>query len=235
MIGNDLIDLRDADARPESFRPRFDERVFSAEERQAIARDASSLARRWAHWGAKEAAYKLARQVDSSYVFSPSRLVPRFETEESLIIHHATGLERCGRLVFPAPLPNGLEELEIRSLETAERVHVVAVPLGSDWGSIDLGIERIDVRTDDSSRAVRSFAIGGISRSLGVEAERISIGRRGRVPIVQLDDVTTSLSISLSHHGRWIAYAMRLHVETPRRSAGPNAWVGSRGANAGRA
>lgn len=235
MIGNDLVDLRDADARPESFRPRFDERVFSDEERRSFARDASPLARRWAHWGAKEAAYKLARQIDSTYVFSPARLLPRFETEESVILHHATGLERRGRLAFPSPLSNELEELEIRSFETAERVHVVAVPLGADWGSIDLGVETIDVRTDDPSLAVRNFAIGGISRSLGIEAKRISIGREGRVPIVQLDGVTTSLSISLSHHGRWIAYAMRIHLETPRRSAGANAWVGSRGADAGRA
>ncbi len=84
MLGNDVIDLDDIDARPETFRPRFDERVFSAEERRVIARDAAPLACRWAHWGAKEAAYKLARQIDPHFVFSPIQLTPRFEPAEMI-------------------------------------------------------------------------------------------------------------------------------------------------------
>ncbi len=234
MIGNDVIDLLDSDARPESFRPRFDERVFSAEERLEIARDHSSLARRWTHWGAKEAAFKLARQVDSTYVFSPGRLQARFETGESVIDHSIAGFERRGRLDFPNPLSNGLEALELRSFETVDRVHVVAVPLGSDWGAIDLGVERIDASAYDPSVAVRALAVVEISRSLGIAENRISIGRRGRVPVVELDGAATSLSLSLSHHGRWIGYAMRIHVERPTRSTSRSEWPQSAGANVGR-
>ena len=64
MLGNDVVDLLDVDARPETFRRRFDARVFAPEERRAIAADPRPQALRWAHWGAKEAAYKLARQLD---------------------------------------------------------------------------------------------------------------------------------------------------------------------------
>ncbi|MGY8738305.1 MAG: 4'-phosphopantetheinyl transferase family protein, partial [bacterium] len=78
MLGNDVVDLEDPETRPETFRPRFDERVFDPTERRAIARDQNEHGRRWTHWAAKEAAYKLARQVDSKFVFSPSKLVARF-------------------------------------------------------------------------------------------------------------------------------------------------------------
>ena len=83
MIGNDIVDLEDPDTRPETFRPRFDERVFDAAERRSIARDADPHKRRWAHWAAKEAGYKLGRQADEDFVFTPSRLVARFEAIES--------------------------------------------------------------------------------------------------------------------------------------------------------
>ena len=80
MLGNDVVDLRDADSRPESFRPRFDIRVFTPEERRAISRDREPMARRWAHWAAKEAAFKLAKQIDPSFVFSPGQLAVDFDT-----------------------------------------------------------------------------------------------------------------------------------------------------------
>ena len=133
MLGNDIVDLQDSDARPESFRARFDDRVFSAEEQRAIAQDSNPLARRWAHWGAKEAAYKLAKQLDSSFVFTPGRLVADYVDDENDVEvsrRVAPRLERRGELELPFALPQGTGMLELRSFETADRVHVVAVPQG---------------------------------------------------------------------------------------------------------
>ena len=239
MIGNDIVDLRDSDARPESFRARFDERVFSVDERRAIAQDAVPLALRWAHWGAKEAAYKLARQIDSTFVFSPSRLVANFTS-------HGPGSNRIGSRsvrIGPLELPHtpglmsgeGITTLDLRSFETAERVHVVAVPAGSDWGAIDLAVEEIDPLLDDPSVAVRTLAIRECSHSLGVAAERLKIGRDGRIPTIELDGSRTSLSLSLSHHGRWISYAMRLHIDLRSQSGWAGDWIDSAGQVSGRA
>ena len=214
MIGNDIVDLRDRDARPESFRARFDERVFSADERHAMAHDPVPLARRWAHWAAKEAAYKLAKQIDSTFVFTPARLVARFSSQGTTSGAVGARLERHGHLELPRRLGPGIATLELRSFETADYVHVIAVPVDSDWGGIDLMAESIDLDVDDPSAAVRAVAIREISRSLGVAAERLSIGREGRIPTVELDGMRTALSLSLSHHGGWIGYATRLHIDT---------------------
>jgi hypothetical protein len=225
MIGNDVIDLRDPDAQPESFRSRFDERVFSPVERAAISRDPIPLARRWAHWGAKEAAYKLAKQSDSGYVFSPRALVAEFDGDESRGFHAGAPRERRGRLEFPKALPNGITTLELRSFENAERVHVVAVPLGSDWGAVDLAVESLEPGSTEPSIGARRLATREIGRSLGVEERRISIGRNDRIPTVELDGEPTSVSLSLSHHGHWVAYAMRIQVELPRSSVSKSAWI----------
>jgi hypothetical protein len=225
MVGNDVVDLRDADARPESFRARFDARVFDADERRAIARDPEPLARRWAHWAAKEAAFKLARQVDPGFVFTPGRLIAEFEAPERGVT--GSGERWCkGWLAMPRALPTGERMLALRSFETDTRVHVVAAPSDTDWGAVDVGIEEIDPGTADASAAVRSLAVGAIARGLGIDAARLAIGRRERIPTVELDGVRTALSISLSHHGAWVAYAMRLPIEAARSSDTASSWSG---------
>lgn len=230
MLGNDIVDLRDPDARPESFNARFDERVFSVDEQRAIAQDSDPLARRWAHWGAKEAAYKLARQIDSTFVFSPGRLVANFSenASDAPVSGRRVGRrERRGLLELPRALPEGIRMLELRSFETADRVHVVAVPEGSDWGSVDSAVEPLGSEMDDPSTVVRRMAVREISRSLGVSAKRLAIGREGRIPTVEIDGFRTSLSLSLSHHGGWVAYAMRLQADLQSQSVWPKGWTDS--------
>jgi hypothetical protein len=247
MLGNDVVDLLDPESRPESFRPRFDERVFSPAEREAIAEDPDPLARRWAHWAAKEAAYKLARQLDSTFIFSPGRLVANYSPPEKRV---GPRLERRGRLVLEGCGPGSgghRRPISLRSFETSERIHVVAIPESTDWEVVDHAVEAVDAfipanaaaivsntantavivddaaqpgasgRLTDSSVAVRAMALGEIGRRLGVSLDRLSIGRRERIPVIMLDGAETSLSLSLSHHGKWIGYAMALRMDSVPR------------------
>ena len=214
MLGNDVVDLHDPDAQPESFRPGFDARVFSADERWAIAHDVNPLARRWAHWAAKEAAYKLARQIDSAFIFSPGRLIANFAPVANQV---GGRVERRGHLRIENSHAERTDfplRIALRSFETSERIHVVAVPETMDWGAVDFAVERLGRGQEDSSAAVRTMAIAEIGRWLGVETQRLAIGRRGRIPTVLLDGSTTSLSLSLSHHGDWISYAMGLRMDS---------------------
>ena len=231
MLGNDVVDLRDADSRPESFRPRFDARVFSPEERHAISRDRDPLARRWAHWAAKEAAYKLAKQVDPDLVFSPIRLQVDFEPVNA---DARRQILRCGIVRRSGPSSIAPTEVEVRSFETEDYVHVVAIPSGADWGAVDFAVERLESITTDPSAAVRALAVREISRSLGIDPRRLAVGRLGtthsswrggpprvelgtprvsRIPTIELDGGPTSLSLSLSHHGRFISFAMTPRAE----------------------
>jgi phosphopantetheinyl transferase (holo-ACP synthase) len=212
MIGSDVIDLRDAESRPESFRPRFDERVFLPEERRTIARDPNPLARRWAHWGAKEAAFKLVKQFDSGFVFSPGRWVVHFEAEPAVSDRRANRVRR-GAIEIPASSERAARLIDLQSDETSDRVHVVAIPMGSDWSAVDVTVEAIAQTSADRSVAVRELAAGEISRRLGVARARVTIGKRDRIPIVLLDGRPTSLSLSLSHHGVWIASAIAPTVD----------------------
>jgi phosphopantetheinyl transferase (holo-ACP synthase) len=230
MLGNDVVDLEDVDARPETFHQRFERRVFADEERRVIAEDEDPQACRWAHWGAKEAAYKLARQLDPSFVFSPARLVVHFEPRISREDRDAPGLdtsidavgqrERRGRLTLFAGPRETATYVELRSFETGEFVHVVALPAGADWGAVSMAVDTLGEGAEDPSLAVRRLALRTIAHELGVDFARLSIGRRGRIPTVELDGRTTELSLSLSHHGRFVAFAFRLAFALAPRGRG---------------
>lgn len=225
MLGNDVVDLQDPDARSESFSSRFDERVFDAAERRAIARDPDPQARRWAHWAAKEAAYKLAKQVVDDFVFTPGRLVARFGAPD---VPAAGRVLREGTLSLPAPIAEGLQSIELRSDETAERVHVLAAPQGADWDAIVSALDVVSA-DDEPGLAVRRLARDAIARDLGIADERIAIGRRGspraagaaKIPTVEIDGARSALAISLSHHGRWVACAMTLHPDPAAAAPDP--------------
>ena len=128
-------------------------------------------------------------------------------------------------------------EVEVRSFETEDYVHVVALPSGADWGAVDFAVERLESNTTDPSAAVRALAVREISRSLGIDPRRLAVGRLGtthsghsgwrggpprvelgtprssRIPTIELDGGPTSLSLSLSHHGRFISFAMTPRAE----------------------
>ncbi len=59
MVGNDIVDLGDAETCNGPSHPGFDARVFAPVERRALAASPAPNRLRWSLWAAKEAAYKL--------------------------------------------------------------------------------------------------------------------------------------------------------------------------------
>ena len=63
-LGNDIVDLRLAENEKSAANPKFVERVLSPPERHAYSQSGSDDRILWAHWAAKEAAYKALRKID---------------------------------------------------------------------------------------------------------------------------------------------------------------------------
>ena len=217
MIGNDVVDLRDPDADPTSFRPRFDTRVFGASERAAIDRDPRPGLRRWAHWAAKEAAYKALRRVDRDFVFAPSRLVARFASmTEATPIAQASEAGKAQRFVRRGELlslgpesEGGSRRIALRCEEWRDGVHVVAWLPSVDPRALLHGITRLATPEDDASAAARALALDHIAARIGCRVGRLAVGRRGRIPTLEIDGEATASPLSLSHHGCYVGFAWR--------------------------
>ena len=62
----------------------------------------------------------------------------------------------------------------------------------------------------DPSSSVRQLALDEIAARVGVSKADLRIGKEGRVPILELRNSARQLDLSLSHHGRYVAFACQV-------------------------
>jgi phosphopantetheinyl transferase (holo-ACP synthase) len=188
-VGNDVVDLRDRDARPETLHPGFDARAFHEGERAFIGVGPSANRRRWSLWVAKEAAHKALRQERPELGFAPRHYRVELDARTEHTPHR--GIEGTVR--------RGGEVFAVRVTSDAERVHAVAFRAGSD-GVVGEVATLVELGEADPSRAVRAL----LCRSLA-DAGDFALERRERIPRLRLDGCAVALSFS--HHGRFVALA----------------------------
>ena len=199
MVGNDIVDLHDPDADFESYRSRFDERVFNRSERRSIDCANAPERQRWRLWAAKEASFKLARQRDPATVFSP----------------HAFSMD-CdqGSRAIRVRVAHDKLPCFVTFDETPERIHAIAVPALGDFAQVLSGVDVLEPsiggasQSKRESRAVRALACDAISQRFKYSRNRLEIRRAAqRIPMLYHGEAPQDFSVSLSHHGSWLAFA----------------------------
>lgn len=194
MLGDDLVDLADAETRAGAQHPRFDARVLSAAERAAVGRapGAESARRlRWSFFAAKEASYKALRRLDPATIFAPVRFEVTFAGDGAGCVRH----DRFA--------------LDVEVEERDDALHAVASLAGRAPGWRLAGTAVAEPGEHDGA-AARRLACARVAQALGIEAGRLSVTREGRLPSLRLDGATLDATLSLSHHGRFVGFACAL-------------------------
>ena len=199
MLGNDVVDLADPEARARTLHPGFDRRVLDSDE-QAWLRASPQRARdRWVLWAAKESAYKAARRLDPSVVFSPVRFAVRLEPDPR---------------GFVGRVSHGEQQFSV-SVEVGTRF-VHAVCHIEPWGSAE-PFSRVRVVPGEgplappaASAEVRGLARRALAAALGLAPTALSFGRSGRLPLLWIRGRESGSALSFSHHGRCAAFAVAL-------------------------
>lgn len=191
MVGNDVVDLGDREAIEGPTHPRFDQRVFAAAERALLRSSRSPGLLRWTLWSAKEAAYKLARKRSSRVVFSPRRFLVDLEQDDRARVRH------------------GDVEFTVRIAAAGHALHALAQDTGR---SEDQLVWAVEPKGHDAepSRAARALAARVLGEELDLPADAFRFGRRGHVPTLAVEGRRASLDLSLSHHGRFVAFACQV-------------------------
>lgn len=194
VVGNDIVDLGDAETRLDQVHPRFLRRVFTQTEGQRILSSADSRASLWGHWAAKESAYKAACKRNPSLPFAHSSFVVE-EWEDA----EAQG--PTGRVVHA-----GYDYL-VDVVRGSDWLHAVALPLDRKRPEPKLvsGVETCPEELD-ASTAVRLFACERLAKELGCDPGQLTITHT-RPPLLLREGRATGVGISLSHHGRWLGFA----------------------------
>jgi len=187
MIGNDVVDLCDPEAQAGAPHARFDARVFAPSERRLLSSSAAPSRLRWRLWAAKEAAYKVARQLDATTVFAPSRFVVDPQAE----------LVRCADRCFA-----------VRTAEGESYVHVVAHPAGDEVDeAIVCDVAHCEGGDATASQAARALVLDALAETLPADRADLAIVTCDRIPRVEIGGALAPIDLSLSHHGRFVAYA----------------------------
>jgi len=193
LVGNDIVDLRDAESQPEALHSRFDSRVFTPVEREALMVAASPHALRWTLWAAKESAYKIAKKLDSGARF----LWREFST-------HPTGE---GRYV----VVYASHHFDVRVDRTEEWVHAVATFASADprsaHGRVQAGIEGLGDLNTDVSQTARNVARAALGSLIELPPSQIQVVSDRGIPVAGWQNRRLPVDLSLSHHGRFVAWA----------------------------
>jgi phosphopantetheinyl transferase (holo-ACP synthase) len=189
VIGNDVVDLDDEEAQAHALHPRFDERVFGAVELARIRASGNPHQCRWLLWAAKESAYKLLRRTLPDLGFSPRAFVVRPSGTR------AATVEARGHVVHV-------------DYECGESfVHGVASYHGAPPTLAKIGM--LSAQSEEPGVAARRLAAGVIANLLCVDARELVVDRTGRMPLLLRSGRPLPGTLSLSHHGRYVAFAWR--------------------------
>lgn len=194
-VGNDVVDLADPETRLDALHPRFEERAFCAAERDLLEASRSRHALHWAFWAAKESAYKALRRLEPATVFSPKE----FEVELAPLPPAGARRAAAGRVLHRG------RALDLEVHLDGPSVHAVAQ--GGQAAGTGL-LWRIARADGDPRLAVRRLAATTIGSALGLDPAALRIV--GRPPVATHADGLFATGVSLSHHGRFVAFACTL-------------------------
>lgn len=204
-VGNDIVDLQDPEALPGASHPRFDLRVFTRDERARLLRCHRPTTLRWRFWAAKESAFKAARQLDQSTRFLPRRFTLGPWEGAGYRVVHSDGAR-----------------FRVRIEATHGWIHAVAAPDPSDEvgrsflesdtmrdSDRTIQVQRIEgPRTAcDPGGRVRELAATAAASLLSLCPSEIRIRKVAGIPRAERRGRVLPVSISLSHHGRFVACA----------------------------
>lgn len=216
FVGIDVVDLHDPRTADRHTDARFVERVLAPSERDILHAAPDARADLWALWAAKEAAYKVASKLRGE---PPIFQHAAFRTSWS----DCADQRRAGTVGYEGTTIPVEVEWDTR------RLLAVAVSTGSPGEArsavellaeepLDTLLSRLTAREREAVHSVASAAVRLGARSLlaqvlGADENEVEIvcspGVTGRrPPHALLRGSAAPADVSLSHHGRWLAWAV---------------------------
>jgi phosphopantetheinyl transferase len=192
VIGNDIVDLRQARRESNWQRPRYLSKLFSEQEREWIARSRIPDMLVWMFWSSKEAVYKQWVAGQEQRVFIPKKIVVKSWRKTEKENYHSQLI--IGDLAYA-----------VQSKVTEKYIHSWTVPEPAST----IRKQVFAIQALSSSSAVREKLTQYLASRYGYLAEELKVqtDELGK-PFVLHKDQPLPLSLSLSHHGGYGAFIL---------------------------
>ena len=187
MLGNDIVDIKEAYRTSNWQRPRLLDKLFTPKEQQLISYSEDSFLMVWQLWSMKEAAYKLYTQLYPSRFYSPKDFKCNINTTSKSVNYKTFS---C------------YVETKITSDYILSEAHLTPSKMISEV----LMFNSKNVK--DQSTILKTQLLKKLSRGHSVDHVILGIVKdEYGVPKVRSD--LNTYAISLSHHGKYGAYAVQ--------------------------
>jgi hypothetical protein len=207
------VDLGNPDALGKSQDNRFLRRVFLPEEQSQIFLDSDPDCILWTLWAAKETAYKIISKIHPAIPSGPLKY--RVRLTETVLFPPRTPYFRNRHFSCMVETPAG--SVNTGALTGADYVHAYGSQGNQlDGGALHLKIFCLDqpcFQGSPESDVVRKVLRLYLGRFWRIPSEQIIVHREQKVhgagpPIVYVGGGKAPVDVSLSHHGRYGAFAL---------------------------
>lgn len=199
-VGNDVVDLRESANTGKSKNLRFLKKILTDAEIEFVKNAENPESALWSLWACKEAAYKVKKKSFPGTAFIPRRWQVVFNKPQST---HSDG-----EVIIPET-----GTVFIRLFPNPQYIHCVAVDCLASLDKLIWSIESVpEEKNVNPSLYLRHFLGQNLAQYLSLNFRQIEIKRtreNGELlpPRVYIDGKKASIDISLSHDGRFVAYA----------------------------
>lgn len=189
MLGNDIVDLDIALLENKASNPRYLNKICTQKEIAAIQSNEQPDMLLWRIWTMKESVYKIVAKQEGFRLFNPKKIatsiVDELEGQVSTpwgdFVTYTSGDEHC------------ICSIALKSFEQ---------PFMSAYKKIAKG--------KDASVLCRKELIAMFADQQGYKRKELGIQMQGDAPYLYLGEKPIDTTISLSHHGDYIAWAFLL-------------------------
>lgn len=215
-VGNDIVDLASPYVKGKSRDRKFRSRVLTAREHHVLFDNNNPDRLLQVFWAAKETAYKVTVKTHPDVSSAPRRY-------EVLLDRPESGSNVRGRVETPRGI------VHITARQNPDYVHCLGTETAPAARNVISGVEALDDLSqpdfgrcsDAQSRLVRAAAQKRISAILSLPENDIAITKTcpkksTLFPEVYVKGKKCGINISLSHDGRFIAYAFWIQGKTPK-------------------
>jgi len=199
-VGNDVVDLREPANTGKSQDSRFLKKILTDVEIDFVKNAENSDEALWSFWACKETAYKVIKKTFPGIAFLPRQWQVTFGKTKS---KKSDGLVK---------VPD-TGDVYIRLFSNPDYIHCVGTDKLAVPDKIICGVENLPDEETDPSLFSRFCLAQSLAERFSLNFHQIKIKRtrtKGELqpPRVYIDGRKTDIDISLSHDGRFVAYAV---------------------------
>ncbi|MFK7832248.1 MAG: 4'-phosphopantetheinyl transferase superfamily protein [Winogradskyella sp.] len=188
MVGNDIVDIKEASLKSNWQRPRFLEKLFTLKEQQCIHDAENSFLMVWRLWSMKEAAYKLFTQLQPSRFYNPKRFECTID-----------GLK--GMVQFKDFVCYLNTEMTQQYILSEARLDIKPMT------SVGIHLESNEVK--HQSARLKEALISKVSKQYDVLKHEVKLVKSEfGIPLLYHNSKKLNIGMSLSHHGTYGTYAI---------------------------